>query len=73
MLPDTINYQIFFLSPEIILTVWGLLVVLVDLGIGRSMSPEARRHRLGALSLAGVGLALIAAAVVCFLPLVVRG
>ncbi len=67
------TYDIFFVAPEIVLTVWGLLVVLVDVGLARSMSPEARRQRIGRLSLLGVGLALVTAAVVCFVPLFVRG
>jgi NADH-quinone oxidoreductase subunit N len=62
----------FFLAPEIVLTVWGLLVVLVDLGVARRLAPTERRRAIGLLSLAGVGIALVAAAVVCFLPLKVR-
>ena len=60
-------------APEIVLAVWGLLVLLVDLGLARRMSLEARRRRIGLLSLLGVGVALVAAAVVCFVPLFVRG
>jgi NADH-quinone oxidoreductase subunit N len=62
----------FYLSPEILLTVWGLLVLLVDVGLARRLSPEARRHQIGLLSLVGVGLALLAACIVCFVPLFVR-
>ena len=40
------------------LTVWGLLVLLVDLGLARAASLEDRRHRVGMLSLVGVGIAL---------------
>ncbi len=58
----------FFVAPEIILTFWGLLVLLVDLGLARRLSPTARLRVVGLLALAGVGLALIAAVV----PLVFR-
>jgi NADH-quinone oxidoreductase subunit N len=55
----------FFLIPHIILTVWGLLVLLVDLSLARRTSPVARRNLGGWLSMAGAGLALVAAAFVC--------
>jgi NADH-quinone oxidoreductase subunit N len=64
--------DIFFLSPEIVLTGWGLLVLLADVATIRGLSPAARRRRIGLLSLAGVGLALITACFVCFVPLFVR-
>ena len=62
----------FFLAPEIVLTAWGLLVVLVDLRMARRLAPAERRRKIGLLSLAGVGVAFVAAAVVCFLPIMVR-
>jgi NADH-quinone oxidoreductase subunit N len=65
--------DMFYLGPEIVLAVWGILVLLVDVGIARGLSLEARRRRIGVLSLIGVGIALVAAAVVCFVPLFVRG
>ena len=34
----------FFIAPEIVLTVWGLLVLLVDLRLARRLSPAARRR-----------------------------
>jgi len=68
-----IKYDLFYLSPEIVLVVWGLLVLLVDLGLARTATLDVRRRRIGMLSLIGVGIALAAAAVVCFVPLFVRG
>jgi NADH-quinone oxidoreductase subunit N len=65
-------YDVFFLSPEIVLTFWGLLVVLVDVAWARQQSPEARRRWIGLLSLTGVGLGLLTACAVCFVPLLVR-
>ena len=65
--------DIFYLSPEIVLAVWGLFVLLVDVGTARGMSLEARRRRIGVLSLLGVAIALFVSAVVCFVPLFVRG
>jgi NADH-quinone oxidoreductase subunit N len=63
--PPTLDFRdVFFLAPQIVLTVWGLLVLLVDLGLARRMSPADRRRTIGWLSLAGVGLALVAAAAV---------
>ena len=64
--------DVFFLSPEIVLTVWGLVVLLVDLGLAHRQDPAQRRRRIGWLSLMGVGLALLAAVVVCLVPLYVR-
>jgi len=65
-------YDAFFLAPEIVLTVWGLVVLLVDVSLARRLSPAVRRWQIGWLSLIGVGLALAAACVVCFVPLFVR-
>ena len=70
---NVLQKDIFFIAPEIVLMVWGLLVVLVDVGLVRKMSPDARRDRIGMLSLLGVGLALVAAAIVCLVPLFIRG
>jgi NADH-quinone oxidoreductase subunit N len=71
--PPTLDFRdVFFVSPEIVLTVWGLLVLLVDLGLARRLSSAMRRQAIGWLSLAGVGVAFIAAVVVCFVPLYVR-
>jgi NADH-quinone oxidoreductase subunit N len=64
--------DIFYLCPEIVLTVWGLVVLVVDVGFTRRLNPEIRRWRIGWLSLAGVGIALVAATVVCLVPLYVR-
>src|SRR5947209_866740 len=69
----TLDYRdVFFLGPEIVLTVWGLLVLLVDLGLARRLSAAARRRTVGGLALVGVGLALVAALVVWLVPLSVR-
>jgi NADH-quinone oxidoreductase subunit N len=64
--------DVFFLGPEIVLTTWGLLVLLVDLSLARRLSSAARRRTIGWLSLAGVGLALVVALLVCLVPLYVR-
>ena len=69
----TPNFRdVFFIAPEIVLTVWGLLVLLVDLGLARRLNPADRRRTVGWLALAGVGVALVTAVVVCFVPLMVR-
>jgi NADH-quinone oxidoreductase subunit N len=71
--PMTVDFRdVFYLSPQIVLTCWGLLVLLVDLGLAKRSSPEARRRAIGWLSLYGVGLALVAAVVVCLAPLYVN-
>jgi NADH-quinone oxidoreductase subunit N len=64
--------DVFFIAPEIVLTVWGLVVLLVDLGVARRLTPAVRRRTIGWLALAGVGIALAAAVLVCFVPLMVR-
>ncbi len=67
--PLTVDFRdVFFLLPQIVLTVWGLLVLLVDLGLAKRMSTTARRQTIGRLSLIGVAVALVAAVVVCLLP-----
>ncbi len=48
------------------------MILLVDLALGRRLSPEARRRTTGRLALFGAALALVAAIVVCFLPQVLR-
>jgi NADH-quinone oxidoreductase subunit N len=61
----SINLRDFYvLAPEIALTVWGLLVLLVDVGLLRGKPGARRRRTLGVLSLAGVLVALV--------PLVIR-
>jgi len=71
--PLTLDYRdMFFLAPEIVLTVWGLLVLLVDLGLARRMSSAARQRTIGWLSMAGVGVALVGAVVVCGVTLAIR-
>jgi NADH-quinone oxidoreductase subunit N len=50
-----------FLAPAIVLSFWGLLVLLTDLALARRLSADARRRTIGWLALAGTGLALLAA------------
>ena len=50
------------LAPAIVLSVWGLVVLLADLALAGRMSAPARRRAIGWLTLAGVALALLAAA-----------
>jgi NADH-quinone oxidoreductase subunit N len=57
--------DVLFLIPHIVLTTWGLLVLLVDLSLARRMSSTARRNAVGWLSMAGAGLGLLAAVFVC--------
>src|SRR5262249_43867025 len=71
--PPTLDFRdLFFLAPELVLTAWGLLVLLVDLGLARRLSPPARRQSIGWLSLVGVGLGLVAALAVFAVPVFVR-
>jgi NADH-quinone oxidoreductase subunit N len=53
--------DLLFLAPHIVLTVWGLIVLLVDQVLARRMSPAARRNAVGWLSIAGAALGLVAA------------
>src|SRR5262249_50051882 len=55
----------FFLIPHIILTVWGLVVLLADLAVARGRDPVARRMFVGRLSMVGAGLALLGSVFVC--------
>jgi NADH-quinone oxidoreductase subunit N len=71
-LPTPDIKDVFFLAPHIVLTIWGLLVLMVDMALVRRKDPTERRNTIGRLSLIGVGVGLVAAAVVCFLPLDVR-
>jgi NADH-quinone oxidoreductase subunit N len=52
--------EFWFLAPAIVLTFWGLLVLLTDLALARRLSPESRRRTIGGLALAGTALALVA-------------
>jgi NADH-quinone oxidoreductase subunit N len=72
--PLTIDYRdFFFVSPEIILMFWGLVVLLVDLALARRLSVIARQRVVGLLAMAGVGLALIAALIVFLVPTTIFG
>ncbi|MGO9915731.1 MAG: NADH-quinone oxidoreductase subunit N [Isosphaeraceae bacterium] len=66
----TLNFRdVFFLAPALVLAAWGLLVLLVDVFLARSMSLTARRQTVGVLSLVGVGVALFSAIVVYWVPI----
>lgn len=65
----TLKYRDFaVLAPEIILAVWGLLVLMVDMLALRKKNSEVRRQKAGGLALVGVGLAFLAA----LLPILLR-
>jgi NADH-quinone oxidoreductase subunit N len=65
----SINFRDFYvLAPEIALTVWGLLVLMVDVGLLRGQSSARRRQVVGWLSLIGVVVSLV----VAMLPLLGR-
>ncbi len=66
----TLNFRdVFFLAPALVLAAWGLLVLLVDVFLARRLSLTARRQSVGVLSLVGVGVALLSAIVVYWVPL----
>ncbi len=65
----TFHYRDFFtLAPEVVLAVWGMIVLAADLGPFRRLPLVARRRAVGGVALLG---ALITLAVT-FLPLIVR-
>ena len=65
----TLDFRDFFtLGPEIVLAVWGLVVLAADLGPYRRLSAEARRLAVGRVALVGALLTMAAALV----PLLVR-
>jgi NADH-quinone oxidoreductase subunit N len=66
------THDVFFIAPEIVLTVWGLVILLVDLGLARRLTPEARRRTVGWLALAGIAIGLAVAVMVFFVPLSIR-
>ncbi|HKM52088.1 MAG TPA: proton-conducting transporter membrane subunit, partial [Isosphaeraceae bacterium] len=60
----TIDFREFwFLAPAILLSAWGLLVLLVDLALARRIDAVARRRTIGWLALLGAFLALLSVAV----------
>jgi NADH-quinone oxidoreductase subunit N len=71
-IPSVDVRDVFFVAPEIVLTVWGLVVLLYDLALARRLHPSVRRQAIGRLSLAGVGIALVASLVVALVPLSIR-
>ena len=48
------------LAPEIVLAAWGLLVLTVDFALLRKRETTTRRNLLGALTLVGGVLAMLA-------------
>jgi NADH-quinone oxidoreductase subunit N len=65
----SLNFRDFYvLAPEMALAVWGLLVLMVDVGLLRGKPNARRRMTVGWLSLAGVVVSLV----VAMLPLLGR-
>src|SRR4051812_12094784 len=65
----SLNFRDFYLlAPEMALAVWGLLVLMADVGLLRGRPSEQRRRVMGWLSLAGVAVSLV----VALLPLLAR-
>ena len=65
----TLNFRDFYvLVPEMVLALWGLIVLMVDLGLLRGQTVLRRRQILGRLSLLGTLVATVAAVA----PLLVR-
>ena len=59
----TLDFRDFWhIAPAGVLAAWGLVVLIVDLVLARKRSVDERRRTIGALSMVGVGLALVAAA-----------
>ncbi len=55
-----VNFRDFYyIAPEIVLTIWGLLVLTVDFSLLRHRAEPGRRQVLGWLSLVGAVLALV--------------
>jgi NADH-quinone oxidoreductase subunit N len=61
--------DVFYLVPALVLTFWGLLVLMVDVFLARRLSLSSRRQTVGLLALLGVGIALVSAIVVYWVPL----
>jgi NADH-quinone oxidoreductase subunit N len=59
--------QLSYLAPEIVLAVWGLVVLIVDISVLRKRTGDVRRDWLARVSLVGAGLA-VAACVVSLIP-----
>jgi NADH-quinone oxidoreductase subunit N len=71
---QTLNFPDFFvLAPEIVLSVWGLLVLMADLSLFRGASSTRRRQALGWLMLLGIPVAAIAALVPIFVRFDLHG
>src|SRR4051794_19836080 len=65
----SLNFRDFYmLAPEMALAVWGLLVLMADVGLLHGRPSERRRRATGWLSLAGVAVSLV----VALLPLLAR-
>src|SRR5262245_55283834 len=64
-----VNVRDFYaLAPEIVLAVWGLVVLLADVTVFRGRSAARRQQAAGILSLVGTAVALVAA----IIPLLIR-
>ena len=71
--PSTLDFRdFFFVAPEMLLAVWGLVVLLLDLWLARRLDPAARRLWVGRVALAGTGLAFAVALAVGLVPLMAR-
>lgn len=65
----TLHYRDFFtLAPEVVLAVWGVIVLAADLGPFRGLPLDARKRAVGRVALLGTLITLA----VTFVPLVVR-
>jgi NADH-quinone oxidoreductase subunit N len=54
-------HELLFLAPEILLSVWGLVVLLADVAFLRRATGDRRRYVLGMLALVGAAGALLVA------------
>jgi NADH-quinone oxidoreductase subunit N len=59
-LPAVDFRDFWYLAPAIVLSAWGLVVLLTDLALGRSMNSATRRRTIGWLALGGVAVAMVA-------------
>ncbi len=71
--PGSLDYRdFFFVAPEMVLAVWGLVVLLLDLGLAKRQPAPARRLLVGRVALAGVGLTLAVTLASSLIPLMAR-
>jgi NADH-quinone oxidoreductase subunit N len=62
-----------FLTPVMVLSAWGLLVLLVDLALARRLSSDDRRRTVGRLAMVGVALGLFAAVGLILIQQTIQG